>query len=778
MELKPSVTVLLVLLLATGQWMQALQQDITEDPPTRTIQLLLMLHFPEREQNHTEGEGEKESKQLPLDIWDKGDEILPAAQMAVKQINANTTLLSGYTLQLNVTSIDPCRVDQFASNHRALVPFIEIASRESHPALGIVGGPFCPPLLDRLISPLASQSHTRLFELSGSVAATARDHNLDLNFITPSVKLYYETVYAMMRQFNWTSVFVIAESFFKGATQVLGSSGLNITYRQFFPGSPSLFDELRHSETRIIFASVDAYSAAEVLCRAQSETLIYPSYVWVFHDLSPSLILQSREDMCSEKDLEKALNGSFFLQFPFAPKSANTTLISGQLYSEYLSEYKSLLSEGLQPNPFANVVYDSMWAFALTLNQSISSRMELHSNADALEAKQMIIELMDQMLPRISFEGASGTIDFSKQYINDVVKIFLNLNGSTDEVGVYQASENISVDQSIFPYLPSDVLPSVYLLIPFPLTIFLAFIIGMCFVLTSVVVLLFVRFRQDPDIKAASPHLSSLMFLGCYLLFAAALLHVIAGAVVIKGVGVDVICGAVMAGGSLGVNLIFTTLLLRMLRVYRIFSSFGKTSKLWSNKYMVCIVGVVVLCDVALIMVWALVDTFRLVDRIALRPYANPPHYQIHQDCHSDHLTLWLGLLLGKLSILFTIVFFLAIKTRKIRRSNFKDTKKVNIYIFLTIMVVIVTMALYFLFKSTNNVIATHLMLYLAFGITGFLCQVFLFVPKVVSPILRRCGYEVAYEKSKGRKVLAKKPEIQHSRTALVAQTSHFTALL
>lgn len=690
--------------------------------------------------------------------WDRGFEMLPAAKLAVEEVNANPTLLPNCTLELLVIDIDDCVLAQFASNYKALVPFAEIASKPNNQVLGVVGGPFCPPLLIRFISPLASKKLTRLFELSGSTAATVREHNTDLSFITPSIELHYEAVYSLMTELNWTKVFVIAENFYQGATSVKGSEGLDITYRQLDSALPSLLSDLRDSQKNIIFASVSASHAAEILCQAQKELVVYPYYVWMFHDLSPALILSSSGDKCNMAALKMALNGTFFLKFPFKQSSPSTTLISGLDYSEYHSKYLSFLSDDLRPNPYANVLYDSVWAFALALNLSLTSFKQSPLRGGLrLEDKEKLIELMDKKLVNVSFEGASGSIDFSRRVVNDAVEISVHHNHSTTLVAVFHASSNLTLHKEALPSIPRDTLSRQYILIPTSLTIFLCVFLAACILLTTVILALHIYFRQDPDIKAASPHLSSLMFLGCYLLFAATLIHVVSGAMVITGTGIITICGAIITGGSLGLNLIFTTLLLRLLRVYRIFTLFGRTGKVWSNRNMAAVVGVVVFFDMLLILVWSLVDTFRHMDVVTFRPDLTPPHYQIHQYCSSTHLGVWLGLVLGKLGVLFLAVFSLAILTRKIHRSNFKDTKKVNIYIFSTMMVVVTHISLFFLFKSINNAIATHLMIYLAFSVTGLLCQVFLFVPKVISPILKRYGYEVTYEKTRGRKILSKR---------------------
>lgn len=709
-------------------------------------------------------------------IWDRGREILPGAELAVEKINNNSHILPDCNLKLVTIGIDTCDQDQFANNVQALIPFAEIASDPTSNVLGIVGGPFCPPLLSRLVSPLASREEVHLFQMSGSTAGTVHKENEDIHFITPSIELYYETVYAMSDLFNWSKIYIISDTFFQGVTSVKGSSELNVTFRQFFSSSSgSLFSDLRHSEKTIVFASLlNPQDAVNVLCQAGNQSLIYPHYTWIFHDISPALIRASNKGFCDELALEEAMNGVFFLQFPF--ESPNTTLVSGDVFSDYHAEYMSRLTATLSSNSYANVVHDAIWAFSLVLNLSLATRNQ--SLADLLDGgeKQALIELMDRTLPNVSFQGASGDIRFSERVVNDAVNIYFHYNDSTTYAGRYVTSSNITLAGAVLSLVSSDTLSYVYLLIPIPITAILVASISICLVLTSLVLALFIYFRKDPDIKATSPVLSSFMFLGCYLLFVSTLIHVIRGVVVVTGVWRVLVCGAIILGDSLSVNIIFITLLLRMLRVYRIFSHFGKTSKLWSNRNMVCVVGVVALLDMGVILVWSFLDTFTVIDSVTFQPYASPPQYQVKQFCHSNHLNIWLGIVLGKLGLLFAIVLFLAIKTRKIRRSNFKDTKKVNIYIFFTVMVVITSMTLFSVFLATENILAAHLMIYIAFGSTGLLCQIFLFVPKVISPLLKRYGYQVSYDTNTGRRMLRKKQESRPSVTAMLT-SNYFTGI-
>ena len=80
------------------------------------------------------------------------------------------------------------------------------------------------------------------------------------------------------------------------------------------------------------------------------------------------------------------------------------------------------------------------------------------------------------------------------------------------------------------------------------------------------------------------------------------------------------------------------------------------------------------------------------------------------------------------------MILVVAVKTRKIKRTNFKDTKKVNLLIVTLISVIIFSSTGWALLQFTDNN-ASKAIVSIAFALTAFLCQVFLMVPKVIPPM-------------------------------------------
>lgn len=80
------------------------------------------------------------------------------------------------------------------------------------------------------------------------------------------------------------------------------------------------------------------------------------------------------------------------------------------------------------------------------------------------------------------------------------------------------------------------------------------------------------------------------------------------------------------------------------------------------------------------------------------------------------------------------IIVLVAVKTRKIRLSNFKNTKKINTMITLTCMTLGILAPLwYFITEDVPN----HFITCFALSCTGVYCQLFIFIPRVFIAIIK-----------------------------------------
>ena len=95
------------------------------------------------------------------------------------------------------------------------------------------------------------------------------------------------------------------------------------------------------------------------------------------------------------------------------------------------------------------------------------------------------------------------------------------------------------------------------------------------------------------------------------------------------------------------------------------------------------------------------------------------------------------------MGILIFVVAILAFKTRKIRRKHFKDTKKVNIYLFMNILLICVIVPFWWVLRTVNDSSSSVVLLYLGYAGTATLCQPLLFVPKVMPPLMSQLFHKI-----------------------------------
>lgn len=111
------------------------------------------------------------------------------------------------------------------------------------------------------------------------------------------------------------------------------------------------------------------------------------------------------------------------------------------------------------------------------------------------------------------------------------------------------------------------------------------------------------------------------------------------------------------------------------------------------------------------------------------------------EGCLGSYPIPWILSLLLYLAILIVCVTVLAFKSSKIRYKNFQDTKATNAFVFLSVFLTTMTILYCYFFYSLDpsvvNFRATYIVLYSGHNAIAGLCQLFLFLPKILPPIRR-----------------------------------------
>ena len=683
---------------------------------TTTLQLLVMLNL----KTHQE-----DSAWTPR--WNRGLELLPAAQLAVDRINQDPTILPGYNLELTELNAGTC---DHGYPSDVLFQFVnEITQKEQHPVA--VVGSFCTKLAEA-VALIAERSGTYLLQVLESPSPVLHDRVRypHLFHIIPSSAFYAEAVCSLIEQFGWTRVGVVSDNSMEHSYPALGNMlGGNLAFYPF-RGAPSLLRTLQGCGERIVILSVGLKQAAEILCLAYNQSLRWPQlkHTWIVYQHQVEDFFQATST-CDNDTMRSALEGVFLIQYQLNINDSNKVIVSGQTYTEYYGDYIERLSHfaaeyntSLNPNSYSNALHDSVWATAIALNTSLQT---MEGNIGTTEK----MESANNELSYVSFTGALGDVSFDNNGESKVaVNIFQIRNGTAR---LYTVIGDRRCNKTAIGRSPDDEIPRIYNLQSAAITAVLFTVEAVLIILTTVILILFLYYRNAPEIKATSPYLSLTMFLGCYSLLASGMIGAISPSVIHDGV---FFCNAPEWCLSLGVHLIVASLIMKMLRVYRIFTYFGKLGKRWSDGVLFAGVLAIVGVNITFLTLWIEFGGSNGINhKRLLTPEDSFHYYEIIQDCTPPSI-IASALYDGELLLLNSVVVLLAILTRNIQRQYFKDTKKVNIFIYLDILIS------YTLLPLAQVIANREIQLYLRFASvnsTAILCQIFLFLPKCLPPLLR-----------------------------------------
>ena len=276
-------------------------------------------------------------------------------------------------------------------------------------------------------------------------------------------------------------------------------------------------------------------------------------------------------------------------------------------------------------------------------------------------------------------------------------------------------------------------------------------------VFTTVVLVLFIYYWNKPSIRASSPYLGLLILVGCYMLHIVCLL---AGAAESSAEHFGSLCLAQVWFSATGVQLIYSALFMRLLRICRMFFNvFVKPGKIWSDQAMVGMTLIPVSVTVILLTLWSILDPIITgYTPPTLVPSSDPPYYRVDIFCVSEHIFVWFSVILfGVNGLTITAVAVLATLTRTVHLDCFKDTKQVNAFVFSTTICLCVWLPYTIVLANFLHLAeAAYVFNAIPCFAIPFLCKVFLFVPKIWSARHEKC------KRRRNRKYIARVVDVRN----------------
>ena len=693
----------------------------------------------------------------PNSGWDRGLELLPAARVAVGEVNNRSDLLPGYKLQLIERRSDGCGIPLTSEGILNFVDSVFHGGTNRN-VLAILG--LACSTVTTAVSPIAGREEVNLIQLAIANSNSLRDRERfpHLWRIISTASVNINAALSLMEYFKWTRVGLIYDGagvFFRTSADVFRSAiASNNKYTLLLDHSideePNFIETavnlVQANSVRIIFVSATVPEAKMLMCEAAKKNVVWPGYVWIFHSRTSEDLF---DPTCDVDNLNKAIENVTLIDLSLQGRQENETLVSGLTYKQYLeaydrelenvhSEFESYLTGiNLTFNPFANPTYDEVWALALALNASLP---ELENRALFLENHQYnqaeITEIVEAHLKNIHFEGAVAKVSFSNlQEVSTPVMIFQVRNGRSVTIGKYDESiNNLTLIDISQEHIPSDDFETSYYLINGEITIAFFIILGLAILFTTVLLCLMFMVYNSPEVRATSPILSLLIYTGCYLLIFDILVIFIRQSYQLQTNVFGALCILDRWLVHSGYGLVLSTIIVKLVRVYYIFTRMKKLGRFWRDKYLVLYSVILCLPLSCVHIIWFAIDPLSYQPVTEIRKDINPPTIVVIPVCTSTkgYGSWFEAINIVYLTLIILCILVFALRTRKVNYKNFKDTKKIIIFSYLIGLVYPMVFSLWLILRSFNMVDTVAVMLGFMNLIVSVAIQCFLFVPKII----------------------------------------------
>ena len=257
-------------------------------------------------------------------------------------------------------------------------------------------------------------------------------------------------------------------------------------------------------------------------------------------------------------------------------------------------------------------------------------------------------------------------------------------------------------------------------------------------ILITVQLILYVHYKDHQVIKATSPTLSLLMFIGCYLQCISAAIKIMLSSTELSDRLYTILSIAYYLTFINGLGLILVTLFVKLVRVYRIFTAPMKNlGKCWYN----CPLLFVIL----LLMVFP-----NIVFLVFIRQPPSPTSFfmtvtrgDIVVIVKHIRVTMASCAVLISLSIVYIIVFvilciYITFNSHKVRLEYFNDSNQVIFLLGVTLVNVAITVPTLIVFLLRKNEPVGLSVFTMNSIVFSFSCQLILFFPKISYVVLEK----------------------------------------
>ncbi|KAK0159944.1 hypothetical protein PV328_007400 [Microctonus aethiopoides] len=700
--------------------------------------------------------------------WQGGQACMPAANLALDDVNREKNLLPGFELKLHSNDSE-CEPGLGAS---VMYNLLYNAPQK----LMLLAG--CSTVCTTVAEASKMWNLVVLCYGASSPALSDRNRFPTLFRTHPSATVHNPTRIKLMQKFGWSRVAILqqAEEVFISTVEDLESrckeAGIEIVTRQSFLSDPAdAVRNLRRQDARIIVGLFYVVAARRVLCEVYHQNLYGRSYVWFFigwyEDNWFEINLDKEGITCTKEQMRQAAEGHLTTEALMWNQNNDTT-ISGMTSEDFRQRLNKMLKEdgydidndrypeGYQEAPLA---YDAVWSVALAFNKTMEKLSK--SGKSLKNFTYTDKEIADEIYSAINstqFLGVSGYVAFSSQGDRiALTQIEQVIDGKYVKLGYYDTQmDNLTwknMERWIGNKIPQDrtIVRRVLRTVSLPLFICMCAISTLGIIIAIILVIFNIWNRHRRVILSSHPVCNTIMLVGVIACFISVFLLGIDGRFV-EPWEYGGICQARAWMLSLGFTLAFGAMFSKVWRVHRLTTKTkADQAKLFMGKQKVSsvqkniqpwklytMVSALIAIDIIILGLWQGLDPLQRT--IETFPLELSPHGDDDarirpelEHCESENNSIWLGLIYAYKGVVLVFGLFLAYETRSIKVKQINDSRYVGMSIYNVVVLCLITAPVTMVIASQQDASFTFVALAIIF--CCFLSMALIFVPKVIEVI-------------------------------------------
>ncbi|XP_056642888.1 gamma-aminobutyric acid type B receptor subunit 1 isoform X1 [Diorhabda sublineata] len=691
--------------------------------------------------------------------WQGGQACMPAAHLALEDVNARKDLLPGYVLKLHSNDSE-CEPGLAAS-----VMYNLLYNQPTK--LMLLAG--CSTVCTTVAEAAKMWNLVVLCYGASSPALSDRNRFPTLFRTHPSATVHNPTRIKLMKKFNWSRISILqqAEEVFISTVEDLErrcmEAGIEIVTRQSFLSDPTdAVRNLRRQDSRVVIGLFYVVAARRVLCELYKQNLYGKQYTWFFigwyEDNWFEIMIEKEGIECTVEQMRMAAEGHITTEALMWNQNRNERTISNMTSEDFRLRLNEVLRregydiqnqrypEGYQEAPLA---YDAVWSVALAFNKTMD---RLHKYGKSLkDFNYNNKEIADDIYSAINstqFLGISGFVAFSSQGDRiALTQIEQVINGSYVVLGYYdtQADNLTWFGREVWRAgkVPQDrtIIRRILRNVSLPLFICMCIISSIGIIIAAVLIGFNIWNKHRRVIQSSHPICNTIMLFGIIVCLAAVFLLGLDGRFV-NPEAYPLVCQSRAWFLSTGFTLSFGAMFSKVWRVHRFTTKAKSDPKVRMKKVqpwkLYSMVSGLLTIDFIIMISWQLLDP--LQRRIEIFPLEPPvsalDDAQIRPElehCESQHNNVWLSVIYAYKGLVLIFGLFLAYETRSMKVKQINDSRYVGMSIYNVVILCLITAPVTMVIASQQD--ASYAFVALAIVFCCFLSMALIFVPKVIEVI-------------------------------------------